>query len=126
MGTRAVITFIDNHDTFHVYRHWDGNPEYVLGTIESAKEYAWELPRFEACDFAAAYVRAQKTGGGNIYLTKHYNAHGDLAYRYEVRLASTGRLDVQVFEHAVDASGGHWKDITESRTIEALGIFHPA
>ena len=86
MGTRSVITVIDDHNTFHVYRHWDGNPESVIGDLPLALEYAWPLPRYEAMDFAAAIVAAWKTkGGGSIYLTSGWKAHGDLEYRYEVR-----------------------------------------
>lgn len=98
MGTRAVITFIDETDTFHVYKHWDGNPENILNCIEEAKKFAWELSRFEADEFAAAFVAANKTrGGGDIRLTHSYEDHGDLEYRYEVREVG-GELDVQVFE----------------------------
>lgn len=86
MGTRAVITFIDEDNTFHVYQHWDGDPETVLAYIEEAKRFAWTLPRFEADEFAAAYVRNCKGGEGNIRLSKGYKGMGDLSYRYEVRL----------------------------------------
>jgi hypothetical protein len=43
------------------------------------------LPRFEADEFAASFVAANKSGEGDIRLTPHYNKHGDLDYRYEVR-----------------------------------------
>ncbi len=86
MGTRAVITFIDDRgDKFSVYQHWDGYPEGVKKTIAAAKKYAWELPRFEAMDFAAAFIAAnKKPGGGSIYVTSGPEAHGDLAYHYDV------------------------------------------
>lgn len=98
MGTRAVITFIDEDNTFHVYKHWDGNPEDILKCIEYAKPFAWELPRFEADEFAAAFIAANKEkGGGDIRLTHTYEDHPDLEFRYEVRL-SRMELDVRVFE----------------------------
>ena len=52
--------------------------------IYLATGHAWALPRFEAADFAAAYVRANKAGGGDIYFSKGPNRHGDLDYRYIV------------------------------------------
>ena len=37
--------------------------------IENAKEFAWELPRFEADEFAAAFVAANKNkAGGEVRL----------------------------------------------------------
>lgn len=97
MGTRAVITFIDEDNTFHVYKHWDGYPAEILKGIENAKPFAWELPRFEADEFAAAFIAANKEkGGGDIRLTHTYEDHGDLEFRYEVRL-SRMQLDVRVF-----------------------------
>jgi hypothetical protein len=97
MGTRAVITFIDEDNTFHVYKHWDGYPENILGCIDAATLFAWELPRFEADEFAAAFIAACKSkGGGDIRLTHTFEDHSDLEFRYEVRL-SRMQLDVRVF-----------------------------
>jgi len=91
MGTRAVYTFKDKYNTYHVYKHYDGYPRGVgagagaIGAIEAAKEYAWDLPRFEASDFAAAFIAAnKKQGGGNVYMTDGYEYHGDLEYRYDI------------------------------------------
>ena len=97
MGTRAVITFIDERDKFHIYKHWDGYPSGVLDGLADSFQYAWRLPRFEAMDFAAAYIRGNKAeGGGDVYVTKNYSAHGDLEYRYEVRAAGY-KLKVDIF-----------------------------
>lgn len=109
MGTRAVITFVDEDNTFHVYKHWDGNPEHIMGCIEATKPFAWELPRFEADEFAAAFVAANKEkGGGDIRLTHTYENHCDLEFRYEVR-AIDGGLEVRIFtpvyDEAFDISG---------------------
>lgn len=102
MGTRAVITFIDEDNTFHVYKHWDGYPGHILSCIENAKPFAWELPRFEADEFAAAFIAANKVkGGGDIRLTHSYGDHCDLEYRYEVRVVE-GQLDVRVFTPVFD------------------------
>lgn len=104
MGTRAVITFIDEDNTFHVYKHWDGNPESILGCIEAAKVFAWELPRFEVDEFAAAFIAANKCkGGGDIRLTHNYEDHPDIEYRYEVRSTDCG-LEVRIFTPTYDTN----------------------
>jgi hypothetical protein len=104
MGTRAVYTFKDSYNTHHVYKHYDGYPRGegagagALGAIEAAKEYAWDLPRFEASDFSAAFVAANKSqGGGNVYLTDGYEYHSDLEYRYEIE-KQDDKLLVKVFK----------------------------
>lgn len=68
MSTRAVYTFVDDHSTIHVYKHHDGYPEGGISFLLAAIEFAWVLPRFEADDFAAAFVRANKDGGGGVRL----------------------------------------------------------
>jgi hypothetical protein len=59
MATRAVYTFIDDHNKYHVYKHWDGNPVWALRFIERAIPYSWmgEDPRFEAAEVAAIHCR---------------------------------------------------------------------
>lgn len=104
MSTRAVITFIDEDNTFHVYKHWDGYPADILKGIENAKPFAWELPRFEADEFAAAFIAANKgKGGGDIRLTHTYEDHPDLEFRYEVRATDCG-LEVRIFTPVYDAN----------------------
>lgn len=90
MGTRATITFMDNQNEFVIYQHYDGYAKYVEDSMRLALQYAWELPRFEAGDFAAAYIRATKERGGNIYLTHSPGDHDDLAYRYNVHTRGRG------------------------------------
>ena len=69
MSTRAMYTFMDNSTTVHVYKHHDGYPEGAIDFIGASIPYAWELPRFEASDFAAAFVAANKhNGGGGVRL----------------------------------------------------------
>lgn len=68
MGTRAVYTFKDASWIVHVYKHFDGYPEGAAGALIEARKKAWEAPRFEADEFAAAFVAANKDGGGNIRL----------------------------------------------------------
>lgn len=102
MSTRAVYTFIDNNfdieRTCHIYKHCDGYPSGALEAIKNSIPYAWELPRFEALEFSAAFVSGnKKTGGGNVYLTNHYDNHSDLSYRYEISIKD-GNLYFKVFD----------------------------
>jgi hypothetical protein len=63
MSTRALYTFATagTSDVFHVYKHHDGYPSGALRTIRTAFAwFAWELPRFEPDEAAAAFVAAGK------------------------------------------------------------------
>lgn len=84
MSTRAVYTFIDNNERLHVYKHQDGYPRGAAQFIEKAKNFALELPIFEADDFAHAFIAANKLRGVYISVTTHFDHHSDLSYRYEV------------------------------------------
>lgn len=99
MGTRAVITFIDaDNSRYSVYQHWDGDPGTVLKQIRQTSK-RWPWPRYEADEYAAAYIATHKTDPGNIRISRGPSAHGDIAYRYEVRFYNTdklGRNDLQV------------------------------
>ena len=53
MGTRAIYVFEDENEEVYVYKHYDNYPQGAVDFIEKAKEFAWELPRFEADEFAA-------------------------------------------------------------------------
>lgn len=73
MGTRALIQFKDKqHSFFNVYQHWDGYPSGIkvalVRTLESG--LAWPLPRFEADEFAAAFIAANKDAPGNYRLVE--------------------------------------------------------
>ena len=77
MGTRAIYIFEDDHEEVHVYKHYDNYPQGAVDFIENAKEYAWELPRFEADEFAAAFVAANKNRkGGEVRLVNARFKHG--------------------------------------------------
>lgn len=85
MGTRATIRIKDKHDAFVLYTHWGGAPVTVYSMLDAARKYAWPLPRFEATDFAAAFVASNKPeGGGDIRLVKNHNQFIDTEYKYEV------------------------------------------
>ena len=70
MGTRAIYIFEDKaFQEVHVYKHYDNYPQGAVDFIEKAKAYAWELPRFEADEFGAAFVAANKNPkGGEVRL----------------------------------------------------------
>ena len=82
-----------------------------------ALQYAWQLPQFEAKDFAAAIVRAWKVeGGGNIYIDGNAKAwekvHGDTEWVYVVK-ASAEEPTVDVYdwhEYWLDKANTNAKD----------------
>lgn len=76
MSTNAIYffddTFQNDRGTINicaVYKHYDNYPEGAASHIEAAKDYAWRLPRFEADEFASAFVAANKNkNGGEVRL----------------------------------------------------------
>ncbi len=87
MSTRATITVADDRDSFDIYQHHDGYPDGPHGLVRHiamARRLAWDLPRFEAADFAAAIIAVLKDRGGSTYLTKEAQAHGDRDFHYRV------------------------------------------
>jgi len=104
MSTRAIYTFCDPRTEahvykHHVYKHHDGYPynggvhngtAYEGGGlvwINNAKAFAWDLPRFEADEFAASFVAANKSGGGGVNLIsdqKPWEYASDCDYWYKV------------------------------------------
>ena len=86
MSTRAVYGFKDESSTHWVYVHHDG---YPTGAAEKFKvalgsKLAWPLPRYEADEFGAAFIAANKTSAGSVRLTSGPEAHGDIEYVYLV------------------------------------------
>ncbi len=87
MSTRATITVADERDSFHLYQHHDGyadGPHGLVRRIAMAQRLAWDLPRFEAPDFAAAIIAVLKDRGGSTYLAHDAEAHADRAYHYRI------------------------------------------
>jgi hypothetical protein len=86
MATRGTYTFKDDSHVIRIYKHWDNYPSTALKFIEKALEYAWELPRFEADEFAASFVAANKSkDGGDIRLGDVPAGHRE-EYNYEITL----------------------------------------
>jgi len=116
MSTRACYTFTDLQGEFHVYKHHDGYP-FVGGVhngepyeggalcwIQNAKAFAWELPRFEADDFAASFVAANKDGGGGCRLINKahpWEFSSDSEYWYKIDNTDAA-IDVWVEVYSVD------------------------
>lgn len=118
LSTRAVYTFKDEYDSFSVYKHYDGYPDGAREFIKEAKKFAWDLPRFEASEFATAFIRANKNeAGGDVYLTRGYETHGDLSYRYEIT-RDGDKLVVKVFE----ATGWNPEDNQEYKLLSTEEI----
>ncbi len=99
MSTRAIYTFYDSANEVHVYKHHDGYPyngglhngETFEGGglvwIKDAKAFAWDLPRFEADEFAASFVKANKPVGGGVRLIgdqQPWESAPDCEYWYKI------------------------------------------
>ncbi len=126
MATRAVYTFTDEYNTFHVYKHYDGYESGAAEFIVKAFKFAWGLPRFEAADFAAAFIAANKTGGGDVYFSTNWDDHGDLSYRYELSQSKNGQLIIRVFENTfsgyVELFYGRMKDFVNQYAGDSVKI----
>lgn len=106
MSTRAIYTFVEDGASYHVYKHHDGYPSGAATAIRNALDYAWPLPRFEADEFAAAFVAGNKDGakpgvpdqyrGGGVRLLHSGDwktvAPGDIEYRYEISLKNSNLI----------------------------------
>ena len=101
MGTRAIIEFADVRDErpgngFLVYQHWDGDPVTVRTNVLAALPLAWPLPRFEADEFAAAYIAANKKREGGFRLVR-YDVDTFDAVRWHRVYVEDGTLYVSSF-----------------------------
>jgi hypothetical protein len=77
MSTRATYTIHDNQEQFHVYKHHDGYPLGGIKAIAAALPFAWDLPRFEGDEFAAAFVAGNKWNKGSDLMSVARKAHAD-------------------------------------------------
>ena len=103
MSTRAVYTFVDGFDRFHVFKHCDGNPQGAAEAIGKAIPLAWEFPRFEPDQFACAFIAGNQLGPGNLRISLGPDHHGDIQYRYEIGYRS---CDLWVKAFKVSRCGG--------------------
>ena len=63
-----------------MYKHYVNYPHPAVHFIEAAKGFAWKLPRFEADEFASAFVAANKSknGGGVRLISHHFKNEGEI------------------------------------------------
>ena len=87
MSTRACYIFEDDDGAHCVYKHDDGYPFGAQQAIKKSFAFAWDLPRFDAGEFASAFVAKNKTCSGGIRLMGGKNGWkkvGDIEYRYHI------------------------------------------
>lgn len=101
MSTRSVFKFTSDGTSYAVYKHYDGYPEgaahALAATIDSG--LAWTLPRFEADEFAAAFVAANKEQPGGIRLLRGYVIPEDVEFIYHVSQAKNGQLVLSAWDY---------------------------
>lgn len=102
-----MLTIKDRFSNFYIYIHRNGAPEQVIANIQKAIEFAWELPRFEAWEFATAIIKVLKEWPWKVYLCRHFDRVMNVDYHYEI---SAYIWDIQVKTHCL-------KSNTESSTI---------
>lgn len=99
MSTRAKYTFLDSNSKHSVHISWF-EPRKADKYIKNALKKAWELPRFEADEFAAAFVAANKRndgpvqGGGVRLIDPAFEIEND--FQYEVS-CKDGQIWVKAF-----------------------------
>jgi hypothetical protein len=96
MSTRAMYTFrnADGSEEYHVYKHSDGYPTGAAEALVAALEHAWPLPRYEADEFAAAFVAANKSYWINTELKALRTLerlNGETSEECKLALANLGR-----------------------------------
>lgn len=100
MSTRACYVFKDNWGEYGVYVHHDGYPTGAANKLLhlALKKLAWELPRWEADEFAAAFVAANKEGAGGVRLltSASYEAMPtDIEYLYVMETFANDHMSLE-------------------------------
>lgn len=148
MSTRALFSFEDADGSYHVYKHDDGDPQGAAEAIMNALEYAWPLPMFEADEFAAAFVAANKphwkdsvggvakttedearrSRGGGVRLTMGATweeaAPADVVFHYTITFPQGLVVRAESVTYHEDPSGGgndKW-DVTDHYTGTMSGF----
>lgn len=138
MSTRGFYVFKSGNESLNVYKHSDNYPEGEHGgfaAIGKAGPLAWAMPRFEADEFAAAFVAANKgTRAGNVRLAMSGDwrdvCPGDVEYVYVIEgRNSLDHCDAMVSCYAVscDYDSGKWTATAQySRPLaEVVGGWYP-
>lgn len=92
MSTPATITFSDENEKVSVHSQGYGYPSGILEALNKALMLAWELPRFEACEFAASFIAMNKVRQGGFRVIQKPSKYG-VAYHYDVT-CKAGRLHI--------------------------------
>jgi hypothetical protein len=137
MSTRAIFTFIDHEDytylgkplpsrdTFHVYKAHDGYPAGAFKAIKNSLRLAWELPRFEADEFAAAFVSSNKIARGEMRLTNYHDTSDfpeAIEYHYEITFKDAV-LFIKAFEIRFDSDKNSFFELIFEGSLEEFGKF---
>ena len=132
MGTRAIYQFQDNDgDECFVYKHYDNYPQGAVHFIEEAKSMAWPFPRYEADEFAAAFVAANKNkAGGEVRLVSHHlkgadeilESHHWCDYHYEIHFDKDDQdLWVEIWQSKYNKDGSTtWESIWEGTHTDMM------
>jgi len=84
MSTRAIYTFKGFGEQYHVFKHHDGYPTGAANAIKKALPYAWNMPRYEPDEFAAAFIAGNKPFGGGVRLAKSRTHYSDVEFGYTI------------------------------------------
>ena len=120
MSTRASYIFKDEYHAVCVYKHHDGYPEGAKEHIAKAVDFAWPLPRFEADEFGAAFVAANKLTdnkippehrGGGVRLVSGdedaWKRHCDIEYLYQIECVND-QIKVKAWVVSYDSTTDQW------------------
>lgn len=108
MSTRACYVFSDKAQPIKtfvghvVYKHHDGYPSGAVEHLVKTLPFSWPFPRFEADEFAAAFVAANKADAGGMRLFGHglwsKLISSDSEYVYFVAPNDTGMIIVRAID----------------------------
>lgn len=117
MSTRGFYTFKDTDGaSYHVYKHSDNYPTGAADALDSALLMSWRLPRFEADEFAAAFVAANKWYQLERYLKPIFAAAKDGYARdpetMTIEVPTLCKYEVEGAAGGVRliSGGGDWKE----------------
>lgn len=111
MSTRGIYIFKDKNGLeFHVYKHHDNYPSGACAFLWNAIKKAWPLPRFEADEFACAFIAANKDSGGDVRLVPHGVTDMGQDYTYIITCPnanafSQGKAELMIEFDDIDEDG---------------------
>lgn len=94
MGSRALFSFHDRSNQINpvnVFMQYEGEPEYAIRFLSRSRLRAWDFPRYEANEFAAAFIAVNKLGAGGYRIMPCGDPAviiprfcSDIDFRYEI------------------------------------------